>query len=409
MTSDLERKLQGGLDEATLTQLLARLVQAPSVSGEEAPAVHVLANCLSDAGIAVTVEEVTPGRPNLVAQVGTGEGPILLLTGHSDTVPIGDGWTKDPFGAEIENGRLYGRGSCDMKAGLAGMALALVGLHRSGVKPKGTVIFAACVDEEVNGIGTQAAIKAGLAADWAVIGEPTDLQAIRACKGNAYFEVEVTGKAAHAGSPERGINAIYGAAEAVIAAQRHIGELAAKRHELLGKPTLTVSTITGGFAQSAVPDKCTLWVDRRLIPGESGAAALAEFDSAIRRHGHPPAGCEHRSHLRMELPPSEVPERHPLVAALTAAARENGAPHLPVGGWTAASDGGYLMRDAKIPTVLFGPGSILNQAHRPDEFVPLNETVVATRTYMTLAARAFDGSMAAHLNKLEETAHAAAL
>jgi len=408
VTSEVERKLQASLDEAALTQLLARMVQAPSVSGEEAPTVQVLANYLSDAGLQVTVEEVAPGRPNLVCQVGSGEGPTLLLTGHSDTVPVGDGWTRDPFGAAIENGRLYGRGSCDMKAGLAGMALALVGLHRSGAKPKGTVIFAACVDEEVNGIGTQAAIKAGLAADWAVIGEPTDLQAIRACKGNAYFEVELTGKAAHAGSPERGVNAIYGAAQAVVAAQRHVDELAAKRHDLLGKPTLTVSKIDGGFALSAVPDRCTLWVDRRLIPGESGAAALAEFDGAIRRHAHPPAGCEHRAHLRMELPPSEVPERHPLVAALTAAARQNGAPLLPVGGWTAASDGGYLMRDAKIPTVLFGPGSILNQAHRPDEFVPLDETLIAARTYMTLAARAYDGSMSQHLTE-EETAHAAAL
>jgi len=408
MTSDLERRLQDRLDEAALIGLLARLVKAPSVSGEEAPAVLALAEYLQGEGLAVSLEEVTPGRPNLVCQVGSGEGPTLLLTGHSDTVPIGEGWTRDPFGAAIEDGRLYGRGSCDMKAGLAGMALAIVGLHRSGVKPKGTVIFAACVDEEVNGIGTQAAIKAGLAADWAVIGEPTDLQPIRACKGNAYFEVEVTGKAAHAGAPDRGVNAIYGAAEAVIAAQRHIDELAAKRHDLLGKPTLTVSTIKGGFALSAVPDRCTLWVDRRLIPGESGAAALAEFDSAIRRHGHPPAGCEHRSHLRMELPPSEVPERHPLVDALVAAARENGAPRLPVGGWTAASDGGYLMRDAKIPTVLFGPGSILNQAHRPDEFVPLDETVIATRTYMTLAARAYDGSMSQSLTQ-EERIHAAAL
>ncbi|HKY93861.1 MAG TPA: M20 family metallopeptidase [Kiloniellales bacterium] len=408
MTSELERKLQAGLDEAQLTRLLTRLVQAPSVSGEEAPAVHALAEFLEGEGLRVAIEEVTPGRPNLVTQVGTGEGPTLLLTGHSDTVPVGEGWTKDPFGAAIENGRLYGRGSCDMKAGLAGMALALVGLHRSDVKPKGTVIFAACVDEEVSGIGTQAAIKAGLAADWAVIGEPTDLQAIRACKGNAYFEVEVTGKAAHAGAPERGVNAIYGAAEAIRAAQRHLDELATKRHDLLGKPTLSVGQISGGFTVSAVPDRCTLWVDRRLIPGESGEAALAEFDSAIRRHAHPPAGCEHRAHLRMELPPSEVPDRHPLVAALTAAARANGAPPLPVGGWTAASDGGYLMRDAGIPTVLFGPGSILNQAHRPDEFVPLDETVIAARTYMTLAARAFDGSMASHLTK-EEKAHAAAL
>jgi len=408
MSERLETRLLAGLDEARLVDLLARLVQSPSVSGSEAPAVHCLAEFLSDAGLTVTVEEVAPGRPNLSCQVGSGEGPTLLLTGHSDTVPIGEGWRHDPFGAAIEAGRLYGRGSCDMKAGLAGMALAMVGLHRSGARPQGTVIFAACVDEEVGGLGTQAAIRAGLAADWAVIGEPTELQPIRACKGNCYFEVEVTGRAAHAGSPERGANAIYGAAEAIGAARRHLQELQDRSHALLGRPTLSVGQIAGGMTVSAVPDRCNLWVDRRLLPGETGDAALAEFDAALRRHAHPPAGCEHRAWLRMELPPSEVPEHHPLVAALVDAARASGAPPRPTGGWSAASDGGYLMRDASIPTVLFGPGSIVEQAHRPDEYVALDQVVVAARTYITLAARAFDGSMARHLAQ-PETADAAAL
>jgi acetylornithine deacetylase len=391
MLSADEQRLQGELDEAQLTGLLADLVRQPSVSGEERPTVERLADFLDSHGLAVQLEEAAPGRPNLLCRWGADDGPTLLLTGHSDTVPIGNGWSRDPFGAEIAEGRLYGRGACDMKAGLAGMALTMVALKRSSARPRGTVLFAVCVDEEVAGIGTQAAIRNGLAADWAVIGEPTELQPIRACRGNCYFEVEVIGRAAHAGSPELGANAIYGAMHAVAATQRHGTELAQRRHPLLGAPSVSVGTISGGHGVSIVPDRCHFWVDRRLLPGESGAQALEELRDALRRHM--PAANELRrtETLRMELPPSEVAADHPLVVALASAARDSGAPERPVGGWTAASDGGYLMRDARIPTVLFGPGSIVHQAHRPDEFVPLAETMAAARTYLTLAARVLGG------------------
>jgi acetylornithine deacetylase len=335
--------------------------------------------------------EAAPGRPNLVCRWGADDGPTLLLTGHSDTVPIGNGWSRDPFGAVIEDGRLYGRGSCDMKAGLAGMALTMVAIKRAVAKPKGSVVFAACVDEEVAGIGTQAAIRDGLRADWAVIGEPTELQPIRACRGNCYFEVEIGGRAAHAGSPEKGVNAIYGAMQAIAATQRHGAELAGSRHPLLGIPTVSVGTIAGGSGVSVVPDQCNFWVDRRLLPGETGEEALAEFRAALQRHMPPSNELRRQEWLRMELPPSEVDGDHPLVAALATAAADSGAPVLPVGGWSAASDGGYLMRDAGIPTVLFGPGSIVNQAHRADESVPLDEVIAAARTYLTMAARTLAG------------------
>jgi acetylornithine deacetylase/succinyl-diaminopimelate desuccinylase family protein len=391
MLSGDERRLQGEIDESGLVALLADLVRRPSVSGEEKPTVEHLANFLDDHGLAVVVTEAAPGRPNLVCRWGADDGPTLLLTGHSDTVPIGNGWSRDPFGAAVEDGRLYGRGSCDMKAGLAGMAVAMVAIKRAVAKPKGSVVFAACVDEEVNGIGTQAAIRDGLRADWAVIGEPTELQPIRACRGNCYFEVEIGGRAAHAGSPEKGVNAIYGAMQAIAATQRHGTELAATRHPLLGIPTVCVGTIAGGSGVSVVPDQCRFWVDRRLLPGETGAQALADFRAALQRHMPSSNELRRQEWLRMELPPSEVDDDHPLVAALAAAAKDSGAPALPVGGWSAASDGGYLMRDARIPTVLFGPGSIVNQAHRADEFVPLDEVVVAARTYLTMAGRALAG------------------
>lgn len=391
MLNDSQSRVVGDLDERAVIKLTAELIRRPSVTGAEKSVVELLANFLSDHGLPVRLDEAAPDRPNLTCLWGADEGPTLLLTGHSDTVPIGNGWTRDPFAGEIDDGRLYGRGSCDMKAGLAGMAIAMVALKRRMVRPRGRVSFAACVDEEESGIGTKAAIKAGLEADWAVIGEPTELQTIRAAKGNCYFEVEVSGRAAHAGSPERGANAIYGATRAIAAVEAHHAELQQRRHPLLGSPSCSVGTIEGGMTVSAVPDSCRFWVDRRLLPDETGESALAELSRALDRHAVMPAGTSHREYLRMEMPALELGEGHSLIDALRRTARDCGGPDLPVGGWSAACDGGYLMRDAGIPTVLLGPGSIVHQAHRPDEYVPVDQLIIAARTYAGLAARLIGG------------------
>lgn len=391
MLNDSQSRVVGDLDERAVIKLTAELIRRPSVTGAEKSVVELLANFLSDHGLPVRLDEAAPDRPNLTCLWGADEGPTLLLTGHSDTVPIGNGWTRDPFAGEIDDGRLYGRGSCDMKAGLAGMAIAMVALKRRMVRPRGRVSFAACVDEEESGIGTKAAIKAGLEADWAVIGEPTELQTIRAAKGNCYFEVEVSGRAAHAGSPERGANAIYGATRAIAAVEAHHAELQQRRHPLLGSPSCSVGTIEGGMTVSAVPDTCRFWVDRRLLPDETGESALAELSRALDRHAVMPAGTSHREYLRMEMPALELGEGHSLIDALRRTARDCGGPDLPVGGWSAACDGGYLMRDAGIPTVLLGPGSIVHQAHRPDEYVPVDQLIIAARTYAGLAARLIGG------------------
>ena len=394
MLNDVENRVVGELDEREVIQLTAELIRRPSVTGGEKSVVELLANFLADHGLPVELDEAAPDRPNLTCLWGADDGPTLLLTGHSDTVPIGNGWTRDPFAGEIDDGRLYGRGSCDMKAGLAGMAIAMVALKRRMVWPRGRVLFAACVDEEESGIGTKAAIKAGLEADWAVIGEPTELQTIRAAKGNCYFEVEVSGRAAHAGSPERGANAIYGASRAIAAVEAHHAELQQRRHPLLGSPSCSVGTIEGGMTVSAVPDSCRFRVDRRLLPDETGESALAEFSHALDRHAVMPAGTTRREFLRMEMPALELREGHSLIGAVKRAAQDCGGPDLPVGGWSAACDGGYLMRDAGIPTVLLGPGSIVHQAHRPDEFVPIDQLVIAARSYAALAARLISGEAA---------------
>ncbi len=382
-----ESAILGEIEPEALYRLTTDLVRKPSVSGEERGIAELLASVLEDHGLKAETAEVEPGRPNVSASWGAEEGPALLLTGHSDTVPVGEGWSRDPFGGEIVEGRLYGRGSCDMKAGLAGMIWAMIAVKRRIERPTRRVIFAACVDEEEGGKGTQDALRKGLAADWAVIGEPTELQPIGAAKGDAYFEVKVRGRSAHAGSPELGANAIYGAAKAMEAVQRHHAELRQRKHPLLGSPSASVGTVSGGFTVSAVPDTCTFWVDRRLMPGEDGASALAELSRRLHEEAVAFPGTHIEERLAMEMPAMQSPPDHPIFSALADAAADAGGPALPVGGWSAACDGGFLQRGGILPVVLFGPGSISKQAHRPDEFVPLSEALIAARAYALLAAR----------------------
>ena len=137
MLNPIENRVVGELDQNEVVRLTAEMIRKPSVSGEEKSVVELLANFLSDHGLPAEMEEAAPGRPNLTCLWGADEGPTLLLTGHSDTVPIGNGWTRDPFGGELDNGKLYGRGSCDMKAGLAGMAIAMVALKRKNAASQG--------------------------------------------------------------------------------------------------------------------------------------------------------------------------------------------------------------------------------------------------------------------------------
>ena len=387
MLTDSEKAILGEIEPEQLYGLTAELVRRPSVSGEERSVAEFIANFLRDHGLDPALAEVEAGRPNVAASWGADAGPALLLTGHSDTVPIGEGWSRDPFGGEIADGKLYGRGSCDMKAGLAGMMLALIAVKRRLPRPARRVIFAACVDEEEGGKGTQDALRKGLAAEWAVIGEPTELQPIGAAKGDAYFEVKVTGRSAHAGSPELGANAIYGAAKAIEAVQRHHAELRTRNHPLLGSPSASVGTVAGGFTVSAVPDSCTFWIDRRLVPGEDGASALAELSRRLHEEGVAYPGTRIEERLAMEMPAMQSPSDHPIFEALASATADAGGPSLPTGSWSAACDGGFLQRSGIAPVVLFGPGSISRQAHRPDEFVPLNETLIAARAYALLAAR----------------------
>ena len=365
------------------------LVRIESVTGNEKNISQYIASYLANNGLDVHVADVEPGRSNVLAFSHPNASINLLLTGHVDTVPIGMGWTKDPVGGAIVDDRLYGRGSSDMKSGLAAMMVGFVAANRDRTTASNCVGFAAVIDEEVSGKGTRHMVASGIRASAALIAEPTDLQVIAAAKGNGYIELEIRGKASHAGSPELGSNAILLAAKVVSLINGFDQHLSSKRHHLLGCAHVTVTRIAGGEGDSIVPASCRIFLDIRTLPGQTTDNLKDELDSWFRGKLTQEELFRIMLSTIMDMPAMDTDPAHPICRALIDASAKAGAPALPVGSWTAACDGGLLQALAGIPTIMFGPGSIVREAHRPNKSVPVKEIVIATETCYRLTSAAF--------------------
>lgn len=388
MITPAEQEVLDRIDEAALLELTKSLLQATGQNppGDEAATVAVLAAAGRSLGLEVTTTEVEAGRENVSITLAGGNGPGLLLLGHTDVVPVGDGWTKDPFGAKVEGGRIYGRGASDMKGGLAACLAAMAALR--GVGLAGPVELAALVDEEETGKGIRSYVTTPTTRFLGCItAEPTELQTIVGARGDSYLRVAVHGRACHAGNPGDGANAIYGAAAVVAEIERLHTELAESPHPLLGPATWSVGQIQGGTGGSIVPAECVVIADRRLLPGESPAAVLEDLRSRVEGLKLAERGLTVELEMPMEMPAFETPIDADLVRVTAAALTDVGGPALPLGGWTAACDGGFVARDLGVPVVVLGPGSVTHQAHRADESVGLDELLTAARAYTLTALR----------------------
>jgi acetylornithine deacetylase/succinyl-diaminopimelate desuccinylase family protein len=361
-------------------EILEGLVKIPSPTGEEKAVAESLATLCSAAGLDVTLEEAAPGRPNVLARWTVGRRPHLLLTGHLDTVPVGEGWTRDPFGAEQSDGRLYGRGACDMKGGLAAMLGALVDMRRRGEEPAGDVTLAAVVGEEEDSTGTRALVKRGIQADRAVLAEPTAMQLVVSNRGLLNFQIVVKGASVHASSPALGRNAVTAAARIVLELEEIGEQLARRPHPTFGPPSLTVGTIHGGTRPYVVPDRCVIEVDRRLNPGETSSQVEGELHSAIQKARQELPWLEADVLAGPDYLAFEIPEDHDLVQSMSEAMAAANVPRR-ISSWRAASDAGLLVHGAGIPCVLFGPGDIEQAAHRPDEWIDLDDLDTAQRVF----------------------------
>lgn len=369
-------------------QLLARLVRAPSPNppGDERDAVAVAREyARTIPGAEVEDVGVSPERPMLIVTLrGGGPGRTLLLSGHIDTVPAGEGWTFDPFGAEVVDGRLYGRGSSDMKGGVAGVLVALRRLAELRERWSGTIVAHVVPDEEPGGqLGAEVLLQRGLLrGDAAIVAEPSELAVYRAQKGNLFTSARFTGRSAHGATPELGDNAIRRAVRVAVELEEVLlPRIASRMHALVGAPTINLGTIAGGRRTNMVADECILTFDRRVIPGESMDEAKAEIEAFIG--GRAEITYEHAGAA------FETPADHWLVrAAVEAVTRVRGT-EPAIAGLIGSSDARFYADGAGLPTIILGPGS-LSVAHMPDEFIEVEQLDASVEIYVELALMLLD-------------------
>ena len=336
---------------------------------------YVLGEVLEEWGFRVDVDESAPGRPNVTGRIGPMDAPALMLNGHLDVVGV-EGMVHDPFRADIRNARIYGRGSADMKAGIAAMCAATVRGYQSAGGRRQIIVTAVC-DEEYESLGTRALLATDIRAEAAIITEPTRLAICPAHRGFAWFDVSLTGRAAHGSRYDIGIDAITHAGLLLAeldALEKRRG--AGPVHPLLGRGSLHASTIRGGVGMSTYPEKCELAIERRTLPGETSDIALQEIESACARVKASHPGFDAAVTLRTAQLPSDVSVDAPVVKMLERAIVAEGMP-VRIEGLSAWTDAA-LFNAAGIPTVCYGPGDIA-LAHSAEEFVPVAEIEQATR------------------------------
>ena len=346
---------------------------APDSPGE-GDCARTLAAVLDDWGFAVELVDGAPGRPNVVARMGPSDAPALMLNGHLDVVGV-EGMVHEPFSADLRSGRIYGRGSADMKGGVAAMcAAAATGASRAS---KRQILITAVVDEEYESLGMRALLAAGVRAEQAIITEPTRLAICPAHRGFAWFDVELTGRAAHGSRYDVGIDAIMHAGLLLAELDRleHTRQ-AGPTHPLLGRGSLHASKIEGGAGMSTYPERCNLAIERRTIPGESVEKATRELTDACARVKSDRPEFDARVTLSTAQLPSDVPVDAPVVKRLVGAVEREGI-LVSIEGLSAWTDAA-LLNEAGIPTVCFGPGDI-GLAHAAEEFVPVDDIERATR------------------------------
>ena len=370
-------------DGIALTRELVRVdSRNPSLvaggPGESAVA-RALADVLETWGMTVELRDAAPGRPNVIARVGKAGRRTLMFNGHLDVVGV-EGMIHAPWAAAERSGAIYGRGSSDMKSGVAAMCAAAA---RVAADLDGEVIITAVVDEEYESIGTRALVESGLRAEAAIVTEPTRLAIMPAHLGFVWVDVTTRGRAAHGSRWDLGVDAIRHAGLVLAELDRMDTELLPNReHPLLGRPSVHASLIEGGTGMSTYPDRCTLRIERRTIPGESADQVRSEIENACAdaARGHPNFRAEVA--VTFAQAPSDVAIDAPIVAALTNALVSCGEPPRVEGmsAWTDAA----LLNAAGIPAICFGPGDI-TLAHAAEEYVSTNEIERATKVLAQLA------------------------
>lgn len=367
--------------------LAAQLVEIESINPDiveggsgELDVARFVAEWCERAGLDTELTELAPRRANVVAVArGSGGGRSLMLNAHMDTVGVAG--MSDPFVPRLEGGRLYGRGSCDMKGSLAACMLATAAAKQRGLR--GDVILTAVADEEFASIGTEA-VAATLVADAAIVTEPTQLQLAVAHRGFVHLEIEVEGRAAHGSRPDLGIDAIAKMGRVLVGIEELDRSLrASPTHPHLGSGSVHASLVEGGQEFSSYPARCALQAERRTIPGETAELAEQELRDIVARAGEGDPDFSARFRAPISREPFAVPEdaeivrlvRRHAAAALGVEPDVVGVPF-----WADSA----LLAAAGIPTVVFGPRG--EGLHSESEWVDVASVERCVEIYLAVAA-----------------------
>lgn len=396
------------LDPSRVIALTQAMVRIPSFCKEEKQVADWAANTMRTMGFDdVWEQEVAPGRPNVIGRLrGSGDAPSILFNGHMDHNMVCEGWTRDPFCGDVHEGWLYGLGTANMKAGDAAMLAAVEAVKKSGVRPRGDVTIAFVVGELEGGLGTRAALAAGLRADMFILAEPTELGVVTMHAGVVQVRIIVHGQMRHyttrSGHKIHAIEKAMRIAQALGPSYETIppgGWMTfAPKPDYDGLPRLNLGVIRGGMTpkiltwrSSLVPDYCEMIVDLRIVPGQSPETVMADLRRLMDRLRAEDPDLRVDVELVKEhiyFPPFEVPRHSPIVATMTAAHREVFGEAPQVGALAptkyAGADSAH-MHAAGIPGVMYGPGGKFLSV--PDERVEIEAIVKASQVYALALSR----------------------
>ncbi len=368
-----------------LIELTTQLVQIPTENppGNEKKIALFLKPILLRMGFKVKIHLSPKGRYNIVAEKRWGQGgQTLIFNGHLDVVPPGvlSQWKYPPFSGKLERGKIYGRGASDMKGGISSFLQALSMISRSkNHLDKGGVILHLVSDEESHGHQGMGFLiqKIGIRGNAVIVGEPTGLDPVIAQKGALWLRIFTLGKSAHGSRPDLGVNAI----EKMMKAIEQIRAIPLeKKHDLLGKPTLSIGTIQGGVKVNVVPERCVIEVDRRMLPVEKKEEVLREIKKVLDSlQSHDP-NFQYRMEEIDFAEPSEVSPEEEIVKIGVDAIQEVRGRRSKIRGFSGFTDARFYINQCQIPTLIFGPGGI-GESHTTNESVEVEALVQAAHIY----------------------------
>lgn len=374
-----------------LIDLAQELVRTPTPNppGQEEKAALILQSRFEAERLKTEMIPESDGRANIVMTLpGAGKAPTLLYDGHLDTVGPGDegAWSDPPYSGLIKNGRLLGRGSSDMKAGVAAQAMAAILAHRSGIELAGDLVVASTCGEETDNLGAHTLRNTGRleGVGGIVIAEPSSNEVFIAEKGTLWIEISTFGRTSHGSAPHLGINAI-GKMLDLLVDLRHF-KPGGDKHPLLGEATSSLNLINGGFKTNVVPDHCTAVFDIRTVPGRSHQDIISALKSELKLAQASDKNFRAELKIAKDLPSVSTAEDHKLVKLAQDIGRELWNRELKPAGISGYTDAAVLVPGTQIPFIIFGPGD-MKTAHQPNEYVEIEKLVDATAFLLLLAAK----------------------